>query len=98
MQSFAQNGKSTIMCQFVYKELNDLLRGQNQNQPFLWDFRRKGEAFILEHMQNLFKSDIEFAALDDGHTQNKSTSKFDFEAMDGGQKLLLGLTEAASAR
>ena len=49
-------------------------------------------------MQNLIKSDIEFAALDDGLTQNKSKSKFDFEAMDGGQKLLVGLSAAASAR
>ena len=84
------------MCQFVYQELNDLLR--RQNQTVLWDFRKQGEAFIREHMQNLIKSDLEFAALDDGLTQNKSKSKFDFEAMDGGQKLLVGLSAAASAR
>ena len=67
MQSFVQDGEPTLMCQHVYKELDELLR--TPNKPFLWDFRSKGEAFILEHVKKIFKSDI-VAALDDGHTQN----------------------------
>lgn len=89
MQSFAQDGKPTLMCQLVYKELDELLR--TANKPFLWKFRREGAAFIRGHLQKMFQSDI-VAALDHGHTQSQSESDIDFDAMDGGTKLLVAFS------
>lgn len=40
----------------------------------------------------MFKSDIDFVAPGGGHTQNKLKSDFDFDALDGGQKLVLALS------
>ena len=89
MQSFAQDSKPTLMCQLVYKELDELLR--TPNKPFLWNFKRSGEAFIREHVQKMFQSDI-VAALDDGHTQSKSKSDIDFDELDGGTKLMVAFS------